>query len=80
MADTAYLDWPFLDDRHRRLARELDAWARDHVPHHHGPDVDAECRALPPELLDRGRAAVQRTVEDKIVNFLGSAGRAADFT
>ncbi|HNB46221.1 MAG TPA: acyl-CoA dehydrogenase family protein, partial [Burkholderiaceae bacterium] len=36
----------FLDDRHRRLARELDAWARDHVPHHHGPDVDAECRAL----------------------------------
>ncbi|HMX12013.1 MAG TPA: acyl-CoA dehydrogenase family protein, partial [Burkholderiaceae bacterium] len=46
MADTAYLDWPFLDDRHRRLARELDAWARDHVPHHHGPDVDAECRAL----------------------------------
>ena len=46
MADTAYLDWPFFDDRHRALARELDAWAAQHVPHDHGPDVDAECRAL----------------------------------
>jgi alkylation response protein AidB-like acyl-CoA dehydrogenase len=46
MADTAYLDWPFLEDRHRALARELDAWATAHVPHAHGPDVDAECRAL----------------------------------
>jgi len=46
MADTAYLDWPFFDDRHRSLARELQAWAAQHVPHDHGPDVDAECRAL----------------------------------
>jgi alkylation response protein AidB-like acyl-CoA dehydrogenase len=46
MADTAYLDWPFLEERHRALARELDAWAAAHVPHAHGPDVDAECRAL----------------------------------
>lgn len=46
MTDTAYLDWPFLADRHRALARELDAWAAAHVPHAHGPDVDAECRAL----------------------------------
>jgi alkylation response protein AidB-like acyl-CoA dehydrogenase len=41
-----HLDWPFFEERHRRLARELDAWAREHVPHAHGPDVDAECRAL----------------------------------
>jgi alkylation response protein AidB-like acyl-CoA dehydrogenase len=46
MADAAYLDWPFFDDRHRALARELEAWASQHVPHDHGPDVDAECRAL----------------------------------
>ncbi len=46
MADTAYLDWPFLEHRHRALARELDAWASAYVPHDHGPDVDAECRAL----------------------------------
>jgi len=46
MADTTFLDWPFLEDRHRDLARELEAWAVAHVPHGHGSDVDAECRSL----------------------------------
>ena len=46
MADTAYLDWPFFEPRHAALARELEAWAAANVPHEHGPDVDAECRAL----------------------------------
>jgi acyl-CoA dehydrogenase len=46
MADTSYLDWPFLEQRHRELAHALDAWAMQHVPHAHGKDVDAECRAL----------------------------------
>jgi acyl-CoA dehydrogenase len=46
MADTNYLDWPFLEPRHRELATSLDAWASEHVPHAHGSDVDAECRAL----------------------------------
>jgi alkylation response protein AidB-like acyl-CoA dehydrogenase len=41
-----HLDWPFFEERHRRLAHELEAWAREHVPHAHGADVDAECRAL----------------------------------
>jgi alkylation response protein AidB-like acyl-CoA dehydrogenase len=46
MADTAFLDWPFFESRHRDLAHGLDAWAREHVPQAHGHDVDAECRAL----------------------------------
>jgi len=46
MSDTRYLEWPFFEERHRTLARELDAWATQHVPHHHGPDVDAECQSL----------------------------------
>ncbi|MGZ5848466.1 MAG: acyl-CoA dehydrogenase family protein [Ramlibacter sp.] len=46
MADANHLDWPFLDDRHRNLARSLEAWAADHVPQGHGKDVDAQCRAL----------------------------------
>ncbi|RYF66196.1 MAG: acyl-CoA dehydrogenase, partial [Comamonadaceae bacterium] len=46
MADTAYLQWPFFAPRHAELAAALDAWAQAHVPHEHGPDVDAECRAL----------------------------------
>ena len=46
MADTRYLDWPFFEPRHAQLARELEAWAQANVPHVHGPDVDAQCRAL----------------------------------
>ena len=46
MSDTQYLAWPFFDDRHRELARKLESWATQHISHHHGPDVDAECRAL----------------------------------
>ena len=29
MSDKNYLDWPFLDERHRTLERELDAWAAE---------------------------------------------------
>jgi acyl-CoA dehydrogenase len=46
MSDTHYLAWPFFEDRHRALARELDAWAAEHVPHDHSADVDTECRTL----------------------------------
>ena len=46
MSDTRYLDWPFFEERHRLLARELDAWASEHIAHAHSKDVDAECQAL----------------------------------
>jgi alkylation response protein AidB-like acyl-CoA dehydrogenase len=46
MADLSFLEWPFFEERHRTLARELEAWAAAHVPHSHGADVDAECKAL----------------------------------
>jgi acyl-CoA dehydrogenase len=46
MADTSYLDWPFFEDRHRQLARELDAWATRNVADHHGGNVGDECRSL----------------------------------
>jgi len=45
MADLRYLDWPFFEDRHRVLARELDAWATQSISDDHG-DVDAQCKAL----------------------------------
>jgi acyl-CoA dehydrogenase len=41
-----FLDWPFFEPRHRTLARELDAWAAQHVHAHEGDDVDNACRAL----------------------------------
>lgn len=46
MSDTAYLDWPFFEPRHRELARTLDAWAAEHAAHAHGPDADAICQGL----------------------------------
>jgi acyl-CoA dehydrogenase len=46
MSDTRYLDWPFLDDSHRTLARELEAWASANIIEAHGSDVDAQCKAL----------------------------------
>lgn len=48
MADTSFLDWPFLEDHHRALARDLDLWAAEHMApfaHHHG-DVDETCRKI----------------------------------
>ncbi|MGB3426184.1 MAG: acyl-CoA dehydrogenase family protein [Castellaniella sp.] len=46
MADTAYLEWPFFEDRHRELAAALDAWATANVSQEHGRDVDDACKAL----------------------------------
>jgi len=46
VADLSYLEWPFFEPRHRELAVALDAWAGVHAGAAHGPDVDAECRAL----------------------------------
>lgn len=54
MSDRSYLDWPFLDSRHRELALALDGWAAANVPHGHGPDVDAECRRLVKLLGEAG--------------------------
>lgn len=50
MADTSFLDWPFLDDRHRALGRELDAWCASELDHHEPDDVDAACRTLVAKL------------------------------
>jgi acyl-CoA dehydrogenase len=54
MADTDYLNWPFFEARHGELARELDAWATQHISMAHGHDVDAACRALVVKLGEAG--------------------------
>jgi acyl-CoA dehydrogenase len=55
VSDRSYLDWPFFDEAHRVLARELEAWAGAHlaagVDHH---DVDRACRALVAGLGEAG--------------------------
>ncbi len=57
MADKDYLDWPFFDAHHARLAGELDAWAVREVAHVHerfGKDVDGACRDLVRRLGEGG--------------------------
>jgi acyl-CoA dehydrogenase len=61
MADKSYLGWPFFDQRHGALERELDAWAAQHVRDGHGAGhghgraaLDAQCRKLVRALGDAG--------------------------
>ncbi|WP_417450181.1 acyl-CoA dehydrogenase family protein, partial [Kordiimonas sp.] len=51
MADKSFLTWPFFEDHHRTLARDLDAWATEYLPPITGApnahdDVDTTCRIL----------------------------------
>jgi acyl-CoA dehydrogenase len=48
------MEWPFFDERHRVLARELDAWASKHIRAGHEKDVDAACRKLVRQLGEGG--------------------------
>jgi len=56
MADQSYLDWPFFEDRHRRLAAELEAWAAAEIAPLAGDedDVDGLCRQLVAKLGGAG--------------------------
>jgi alkylation response protein AidB-like acyl-CoA dehydrogenase len=46
MADTSFLSWPFFDESHRVLARELDAWTQRELAHLHFPPLPAGGRAM----------------------------------
>jgi acyl-CoA dehydrogenase len=56
--DWRFLDWPFFEPAHRKLAQSLDGWcaARLHSGAHpvERAEVDARCRALVRELGDSG--------------------------
>lgn len=55
MADRSFLDWPFLDDHHRRLADALEKWCLANLAHPHDEaDVDGACRDILARLGDGG--------------------------
>ncbi|MDE0059049.1 MAG: acyl-CoA dehydrogenase family protein [Defluviicoccus sp.] len=60
MADRSFLDWPFFDDSHRKLAAEVEDWAGDAVAplEHEEPRgdaaLDALCRRLVGLLAEGG--------------------------
>ncbi|HUQ24510.1 MAG TPA: acyl-CoA dehydrogenase family protein [Burkholderiales bacterium] len=45
-----HLQWPFFEEKHRKLAREAEAWAKENLGHAHGDDADAICRRLVRDL------------------------------
>jgi len=51
---TDFLDWPFFDESHGRLADALERWCADELGAPHGDDVDAACRALVRKLGEGG--------------------------
>lgn len=49
MPDNTFLDWPFLDDRHRHLRKALGEWCEQHS-FDHSDDIDVICRQLVTDL------------------------------
>lgn len=54
MADSSFLDWPFFEERHPRLASNLGAWASVHLPARDEANIDEACRELVRELGSAG--------------------------
>jgi len=54
--DQTYLDWPFLDPGHKKLAGDLDKWCRENLSDlsHKRADADGTCRMLVKRLGDSG--------------------------
>ncbi|HEX5183437.1 MAG TPA: acyl-CoA dehydrogenase family protein [Allosphingosinicella sp.] len=46
MSDTSFLDWPFFDESHRRLAEGLEEWCAREIRDEEPADVDSACRDL----------------------------------
>jgi acyl-CoA dehydrogenase len=54
MADRSFLEWPFLDDGHRRLADALENWCARALSGHDEADIDGAARDLVRRLGDAG--------------------------
>lgn len=53
MTDRSFLNWPFLEQRHRDHAERLEAWCQENLPVDHS-DIDAACRKLVAMLGEAG--------------------------
>ncbi len=68
MPDTSFLTWPFFEDSHREIARDLDAWCEREIAPLEGredQDLDGTCREIVRRLGAGGwlRHAVSREGE-----------------
>lgn len=75
MADQTYLNWPFLEDHHRKWAARVEDWAGANLGAVDHSDPDAACRALVAGMGDAGLLVV--TASDTSVSNT-SAGNPLD--
>ena len=54
MPDRSFLDWPFLEERHRALAAALEDWCADGLEGIDQAEVDVACREIVRRLGDGG--------------------------
>jgi len=57
MSEKSFLQWPFFNDEHRRLAERLDNWASQHLPSltaDEHDDLDGTCKGIVGALGDAG--------------------------
>ena len=55
MPDKSFLNWPFFEDHHRKLAADIESWcAREMSDFDHDSDVDAACRNVIRKFGDAG--------------------------
>ncbi len=54
MSDLTWTEWPFFDERHQQLARELDAWCSSTLHGIDHSDTDAACKHLVHALGEAG--------------------------
>jgi acyl-CoA dehydrogenase len=68
MPDRTFLDWPFFESRHRRLATALEEWTSAAADLHADEDADAACQRIVRALGDAGwlRLAVPATSNDSL--------------
>ena len=50
----AHYDWPFLEERHRRLAADAEAWCRKNISQDEHADADATCVKFVAQLGQAG--------------------------
>ncbi len=61
--DCSFLDWPFFDDQHRNLARDVESWAKENLTDIDHADTDATCQTLVQKLGAAGY--LQHTASSK---------------
>ena len=50
MPDRSFLEWPFFEESHRRLANQIWSWSRREVPKPEESDVEKQCEILAQSL------------------------------